>query len=157
MSNNFSEKLTKLDIKIPALAKPAASYVPYVLQDKVIYASGQLPLVNGELLYKGLVKNDNDIETAQKAARACAVNLIAIINDATKGDLSKLEKILHLQILVASASDFNKQHLVANGASDLLVELFGSDVGSHSRAAYGVASLPLDATVEIAATFKLRD
>jgi enamine deaminase RidA (YjgF/YER057c/UK114 family) len=154
--SSISENIKKLAIEIPQVAKPAAAYVPYLVQDDVLYVSGQLPLENGELKHKGLVGNDSDIDQVAKAAEICALNIAACVKDATNGDFDKLERILHLQVLVASKPDFNNQHLVANGASNFLVKLFGDQKGSHTRAAYGVASLPLGANVEIAATVKLK-
>ena len=155
-SSNAAQKLEELGIDVPEVAKPAAAYVPYVVENDILYASGQLPLEAGAVKFKGLLGEDVSVEEGQKSARQCGINLVAIIKDACGGDLSKLEKILHLQVLVASRPNFNEQHLVANGCSDFLVEVFGDEKGSHTRAAYGVASLPLGASVEIAATFKLK-
>jgi enamine deaminase RidA (YjgF/YER057c/UK114 family) len=153
---SIEEKLKSLGIEIPAVAKPVASYVSYTISGKTLYISGQLPTVSGEVKFKGLLGKDVTVETGAEAAKLCAVNLIACLKDACGGDLSKLKKVLFLQILVASTPDFNEQHLVGNGASNLFVEVFGQDIGSHARAAYGVASIPRGACVEICANFELK-
>jgi enamine deaminase RidA (YjgF/YER057c/UK114 family) len=152
---NIGENLKNLGIEIPTVGKPVASYVPYVLSGKTLYVSGQLPTIAGEVKFSGILGNNVDVATGQEAARLCAINLIACIKDACGGDLSKLKRVLHLQVLVASTPNFNEQHLVANGASDLFVQIFGAEIGSHSRAAFGIASIPRGACVEIAATFEL--
>ncbi len=152
---NPQKKLDELNIKIPDVAKPAASYVPYVASDGFLYISGQLPFNSGEIKNKGIVGKNITLEQAKEAAKDCAINLIACVKAACDGDLTKLKKVLHLQVLVASDQEFTSQHLVANGASDLFVEVFGSEIGSHTRAAYGIASIPLNAPVEIAGVFKI--
>ncbi len=152
---NPHDKIEELGIKIPDVASPAAAYVPFVVSDNTVYVSGQLPFEDGKLSHKGLLGKNVSVEEAQIAARNCAINLIACIKEACSGNLAKLDKVLHLQVLVASTPDFNEQHLVANGASDLFVEVFGDERGSHTRAAFGTASLPLGAAVEIAGTFKI--
>ncbi len=152
---NIEANLKKLNIEIPAVGKPVASYVPHVLSGNTLYVSGQLPTVGGEVRSSGILGKNVTIEEGQQAARLCAINLIACIKDACGGDLSKLKRVLHLQVLVASTPEFNSQHLVGNGASDLFVEVFGQEVGSHTRAAFGIASIPRGASVEIAGTFEV--
>ena len=149
-------KLKELGVEIPDVAKPAASYVPYLKNDGILHISGQLPFENGELKKKGIVGRDVDLETAKQAARACAINILACAKAACGGNLESLEQVLQLTVLVASTPEFTEQHLVANGASNFLVEVLGNDVGSHTRAAFGIASIPLNACVEIAATIKIR-
>ncbi len=148
--------LKNLGIEIPAVGKPVASYVPHVQSGKTLYVSGQLPTIAGEVKFSGILGKNVDVATGQQAARLCAINLIACVKDACGGDLSKLKRVLHLQVLVASTPEFNEQHLVANGCSDLFVQIFGQEVGSHSRAAFGIASIPRGAAVEIAGTFELK-
>lgn len=152
---NPAEKLAELGIELPEMAAPAAAYVPFVVSDNTLYVSGQLPFKKGEISHKGLLGKDVTVEEAQEAAQNCASNLISCVKEACGGNLAKLDKVLHLQVLVASTPDFNEQHLVANGASELFVKVFGDERGSHTRAAYGTASLPLGAAVEIAGTFKI--
>lgn len=153
---SIESKLNELGIEIPAVAKPAASYVPYLNNDGILHISGQLPFENGELKKKGIVGKDVNLETAQQAAKACAVNILACAKDACGGDLGNVEQILQLTVLVASTPDFTEQHLVANGASNLLVEVLGEKIGTHTRAAFGIASIPLNACVEIAATVRIK-
>lgn len=152
----IEENLKKLNIEIPAVGKPVASYVPYVRSGNTLYVSGQLPTIAGEVKHSGILGDNVQVSEGQLAAKQCAINLIACVKDACGGDLSKLKRVLHLQVLVASTPKFNEQHIVANGASDLFVEIFGQEVGSHSRAAFGIASIPRGACVEIAATFELK-
>jgi enamine deaminase RidA (YjgF/YER057c/UK114 family) len=151
---SIEAKLKELGVTIPAIAKPAASYVPYTIINDIVYVSGQLPSENGELKYKGTLGKDVSIEDGQKAARICAINLIAALKDALGGDLEKLKSVIQLQVLVASTPDFTSQHLVANGASDFFAQVFG-DKGAHTRAAYGITSIPLGASVEIMASFHI--
>lgn len=153
--NKIEENLKKLNIEIPAVGKPVASYVPHVRSGNTLYVSGQLPTINGEVKFSGIVGDNVDVPTAQEAAKLCAINLIACVKDACGGDLSKLKRVLHLQVLVASTPKFNEQHLVGNCASNLFVEVFGQEVGPHTRAAFGVASIPRGGCVEIAATFEI--
>lgn len=152
----IEQKLKELNINIPAVAKPAASYVPYTISGDVLYISGQLPFENGELKTKGIVGNQVTLEQAQKEARNCAVNILACAKDALGGNLENIDKVLYLTVLVASTPEFTSQHLVANGASDLLVEVLGKEKGAHTRAAFGIASIPLNAPVEIAAQIKIK-
>lgn len=152
---NPDDKIVELGIEIPEIAAPAAAYVPFVVSENTVYVSGQLPFNGGELSHKGLLGKDVSVEEAQKAAENCAINLIACVKEACGGRLVKLDKVLHLQVLVASTPDFNEQHLVANGASEIFVKVFGDERGSHTRAAFGTASLPLGAAVEIAGTFRI--
>jgi enamine deaminase RidA (YjgF/YER057c/UK114 family) len=151
---SVQENLKKLNITLPAVAKPAASYVPYVIVNDMLYISGQLPSENGEVKYKGFLGKDISIEQGQAAAKICAINLIAAAADAVGGDLEKIKQVVQLQVLVASTHEFTSQHLVANGASNLFAEVFGAK-GAHTRAAYGVESIPLGASVEIMATFQI--
>lgn len=151
---SVSQKLKDLNITLPPVAKPAASYVPYLIVNDMLYVSGQLPSVNGEVKYKGFLGEDVTIEQGQEAAKICAINLIAAASDALGGDLEKVKQVVQLQVLVASTGEFTSQHLVANGASNLFAEVFGAK-GAHTRAAYGVESIPLGAAVEIMATFQI--
>jgi enamine deaminase RidA (YjgF/YER057c/UK114 family) len=153
---NIEQKLKEHNITIPNIAKPAASYVPYNVANGFLYISGQLPFENGEIKHKGIVGKDVVLEDAKYSAKQCAINILACIKDACGGDFDRLEKIMQLTVLVASTPDFTSQHLVANGASDFLVEILGSQKGAHTRAAFGIVSIPLNACVEIAAVVKLK-
>jgi enamine deaminase RidA (YjgF/YER057c/UK114 family) len=139
------ERLSELGLELPAPATAASSYVPAVRIGNVAYTSGQLPLRNGELAATGKVGADITAEDAAGVAAICLLNAIAAAG--TLGDLDHA-RIVKAVVFVASAPGFNAQPLVANGASDLLLAIFG-DQGQHARSAVGVAELPLNAPVEV--------
>lgn len=147
----IEQKLNDLGYTLPTPAAPAASYVPVRQSGKILYISGQLSSGPDGLL-KGRLGDGTDVATGQKAAELCAINILAQVNQVTA--LSNIKSILKLTVLVASAHDFHEQHLVANGASDLFIKLL-EDKGKHARAAFGVASLPLGAAVEIDAVIEI--
>ena len=151
----LENNLTKLGLKLPEAAAPAANYVPSVINNGVLYISGQLPLADGKLVRTGKLGTEVSVEDGQEAARHCALNIIAQTQRAIEGDWSRFDRIVKLSSFVNSAPDFSEHHLVTNGASDLLVELLG-DAGRHSRSAVGVANLPLNASVEIEAIIALK-
>ena len=148
----IEQKLNDLGHTLPQPAAPAASYVPVRQAGKMLYISGQLSSGPDGLL-KGRLGEGTDVTTGQKAAQLCAINILAQVNQVA--DLSTIKAIHKLTVLVASTSDFHEQHLVANGASDLFIKLLGDDKGRHARAAFGVASLPLGAAVEIDAVIEV--
>ncbi len=143
----IEEKLKSLNITLPSAPKPAGSYVPVITSDHTVYVSGQIPIKDGKLAFKGKVPNDQSLEQAQEAAKLCALNALAQLKSEL-GSLDKISKILRVSGFVNSVPDFTEQPKVINSASDLLFEIFG-EKGKHSRIAVGVASLPLGATVEI--------
>jgi enamine deaminase RidA (YjgF/YER057c/UK114 family) len=144
-----TQRLAELGVTVPEAPAPAAAYVGHVLVGDLIYTAGQLPLHDGALLAQGLVGDAVDLETAQRGARQCAVNVLAQVR-AAGCDLDAVRRIVKLTVFVASAPGFTDQHLVANGASEFLGEVFG-DAGRHARSAVGVAELPLGSPVEIEA------
>ena len=144
---SIEENLKKQQIVLPDVATPLGSYRPCVVSGNYIYVSGQLPLKDGELVYKGTVGSEVTLEQAVESARTCAVNLIAVLKSET-GDLERIKRIVKVTGYVASAENFYKQADVINGASNLLFDIFG-DKGIHARAAVGVYSLPINAPVEI--------
>jgi len=146
-----SERLAELGLTLPAVPQPVAAYVPFVREGRLCLLSGQIPVADGQVVYTGLAGAEQDLQAAQQAARLCALNAIAVGAQAA-GGIDRIERVLKLVVYVASAPGFTDQHLVANGASDLVKEIFG-DAGVHARAAVGVARLPLDATVEVDITF----
>ncbi len=146
-----SERLAELGLTLPAVPQPVAAYVPFVREGRLCLLSGQIPVADGQVVYTGLAGAEQDLQAAQQAARLCALNAIAVGAQAA-GGIDRIERVLKLVVYVASAPGFTDQHLVANGASDLVKEIFG-DAGIHARAAVGVARLPLDATVEVDITF----
>ncbi len=150
---SIEAKLAELGIILPQAAAPVASYVPVVVQGGFAYTSGQLPFVDGALV-TGKLGDAVSLEQGQAAARACGLMILAQLKAA--GLLERVEQVVKLGGFVASTPDFTDQPKVANGASDLMVEVFG-DAGKHARSAVGVPVLPLDAAVEVDAIFALRD
>jgi enamine deaminase RidA (YjgF/YER057c/UK114 family) len=142
-----TERLVELGISIPAVAKPVASYIPSSISGNVVFTAGQLPFIDGSLPATGKVGADVDASDAAGMARTAVLNALAAI-ETSIGSVDRITKIVKLVVFVASAPDFTGQPGVANGASDLLVEIFGEN-GRHARSAVGVAVLPLDAPVEL--------
>lgn len=152
--SQIGKNLKGLDITLPNPTPPVANYLPYNISGNQIHISGQLPIKeNGEII-KGKLGNNVSIAQGQEAAKLCAINIIAILKQACDGDLKKVKKCVKLGIFVNSAPDFHDLPKVGNGASDLLVEIFGEN-GKHARFAFGAASLPKNAAVEIDAVFEL--
>ncbi|MGI9387673.1 MAG: RidA family protein [Methyloligellaceae bacterium] len=147
MTGVVEAKLADLGIELPNAAAPAANYVPFQIFGNQLFVSGQLPLVAGGPDFKGTLGVDIDVETAQKAARACALNILAQAKSAL-GDLDRIAQCHRLGGFVNSTPDFADHPKVVNGASDFLVEVLG-DKGRHTRFAVGVASLPFGVAVEI--------
>ncbi|XAL99394.1 RidA family protein [Phycisphaeraceae bacterium D3-23] len=147
---NIQEKLAGLGLTLPPAVKPVASYVPSLESGRHLFLSGQLPMKDGKLVATGPVGSADGpaLEEAQQAAQQCALNAIAQIDDALKGDWSRLRRFVRLGVFVAAGPDFTEHHLVANGASELLGKVFGP-LGEHARSAVGVPSLPLGASVEV--------
>ena len=143
----IEEKIVSLNITLPVPPKPAGSYIPVVRTRNLVFVSGQIPIRDGKVEFQGKVPTDASIDTAQKAARLCIINVLAQLK-AEIGTLDKISKIVRVSGFVNSASDFYEQPKIINAASDLLFEIFG-DKGKHSRIAVGVSSLPMNSTVEI--------
>ena len=143
---NIYAKLDELKITLPPLAVPAAAYVPFVQTGKLLFVSGHIAKKDGKPWVGQLGKNLTT-QDGQAAARAIAVDLLGTLHAAT-GDLNRIKRIVKLMSLVNSTGEFTEQHLVTNGASELLGEVFGA-AGAHARSAFGVAQIPLGACVEI--------
>lgn len=148
------DRLAKLGIELPAPAKPAANYVPFVVSGKQVFVAGQIPVRGGELQHTGRLGADVSLEQGQAAARLCALNIIAQLKEAAGGDLDRVTRIVKLGAFVACTPEFTDHPKVANGASDLLAEVFG-EAGRHARFAVGAPSLPLGVAVEIDAVAEL--
>jgi len=144
-----------IDNPVADVIPPVASYVPASRTGNLVYTSGQLPFVAGELMAAGLLGKDVDEETAAKCAAQCAVNAIAAIKSLI-GDLDKVVRVVKVVGFVASTPEFTKQPVVINGASDVFIQAFG-DAGKHARSAVGVASLPLNTPVEVEVIVEVRD
>ena len=140
---------------IPEPAAPVASYVGHVVHNGVVTVSGQLPLENGALSQTGLLGAGVSIEEGAAAARVCAINILAQIKVACGGDLERIVRCIRLGGFVASTPDFTDHPKVINGASDFMGEVLG-ERGAHARAAVGVAAFPLNASVEVEATFAIK-
>ncbi|WP_343314506.1 RidA family protein [Brucella sp. BE17] len=153
MTETIESRLNNLGISLPEAAAPAANYVPFAQSDKLLLTSGQLPLENGKLIHTGQIGDALTVSHGQAAARACAINVLAQAK-AALGDLARIKRIVKITVFVASTPGFVEQHLVANGASDLFVEVLG-DAGKHARSAVGVASLPFNAPVEVEAIIEV--
>lgn len=155
MTDTIETRLTAAGVTLPQAAAPAANYVPFTLFAGLLQTSGQLPLDSGSLAVSGKLGGEVSLAEGQRAARLCAVNVLAQAKAALDGDLERIGRLLKLTVFVASLATFTEQHKVANGASDFLVEILG-ERGRHARSAVGVPALPLDAAVEIEALFEIR-
>jgi enamine deaminase RidA (YjgF/YER057c/UK114 family) len=147
MGSMIDEKLKALNIVLPNPPKPAGAYIPVIISDHTVYVSGQIPIEDGKVGYKGKVPTEQSIEQAQVAARVCAINALAQLKSKL-GNLDRISKIVRVSGFVNSTPEFTEQSKVINAASDLLYDVFG-EKGQHTRIAVGVASLPLGSTVEL--------
>ena len=150
----IEENLKNLNIILPTAPAPAANYVPYSKTGKLIFVSGQIPVVNGEMIV-GKVGKDTEINDAVKAARACGLAIIAQLKEATNSNLDSISRIIKLGGFVNCVDSFTKQPEIINGASDLMVQVFG-EKGKHSRFAVGSNSLPRGVVVEIEAIAEIQ-
>ena len=148
MDETIAARLAGAGVTLPAAAAPAANYVPFVRQGDLLFVSGQISVLAGGAAFRGKLGGGVSLEDGRKAARICAINILAQLKSALDGDLERIGRIVRLGGFIASAPDFTDQHLVMNGASDFIVEVLG-ERGRHARAAVGVPALPLDAAVEI--------
>ena len=150
---NIESRIKEIGFSLPEAPKPVAAYIPAKQTGKLVFTAGQLPMVNGELISKGLLGQDVEIDEANKAARICTLNALAAIKGVI-GDLDRIKQIVRVVGYVASVPTFTQQPAVVNGASELLLEIFGEN-GKHARSAVGMAVLPLNASVEIELTVEV--
>jgi len=143
----IEDRLKELSIKIPTPPKPAGSYIPVVTTNNLAFVSGQIPMKEGKVVFEGKVPKEQSLDSAREAAKICIINGLAQLK-VNLGSLDKITKFVRISGFVNSSPNFTEQPKVINAASDLLVEIFG-DMAKHSRIAVGVASLPLNSTVEI--------
>ena len=143
----IEEKIKELGFNLPDVPKPVAAYIPAVKINNLVFTAGQIPSVGRELMYKGKIGKDLNIEQGQRAAETCLLNGLAAIKGII-GDLNNIERIVKVTAFVNSADGFLEQPKVANGASELLIKIF-DEKGKHVRSAVGVNELPLNAAVEI--------
>lgn len=144
----IQNRLQELQITLPEAPKPVAAYIPAVKTGNLIYVSGQIPFRDGQLIATGSVPSQTSLNEAQEAAKQCILNGLAILDDILEGDLDRIRRIVKLGVFIFSDPDFTDQPKVANGASELMVEIFGES-GRHARAAVGSVALPLGASVEV--------
>ena len=142
------DKLQALNISLPPLAIPAAAYLPYAQTGNTVFLSGHIARKDGKPWVAQFGRNITT-EEGKLAARAVAIDLLGTLQHAAGGDLNRVKRIVKLMSLVNSTGDFTEQHLVTNGASELLAEIFGPEKGAHARSAFGVAQIPMGACVEI--------
>lgn len=150
----IDNRLAELGISLPVPAKPVANYVPWVRTGNLVFISGQVPLENGKVAYAGQLGDTVSLEDGAKAARLCAINVIAQLKDACGGDLDRVKRIVKLVGFVNATTSFADHPKVINGASDLMVEVFG-DKGRHARSAVASPSLPLGVATEVEAIIEV--
>ena len=153
--SKVEQTLTELGLELPAVPAAAGNYVPFRMHGNTLYLAGAITMVNGALTHTGKVGDGQSVEDGYQAARTCALNAIAVMKEAL-GDLDRVEAILMVNGYVNSVDGFTQAPAVINGASDLLVEVFG-DVGKHARAAVSMSGLPLDTTTEVQITLAFRE
>ncbi len=147
MGTEWRKNLEQLGLELPPVAAPAGAYIPALRSGWLVYTSGQLPFVNGELTATGKVGAEVSVELAKEAAKFCALNALAAVHDVV--GLDSVVRIVKVVGFVASAPGFNDQPLVINGASELLGHVFGGEAGTHARSAVGVFELPRNTPVEV--------
>lgn len=146
----IDKRLAELGIELPVAAKPIANYVPWVRTGNLVFISGQGPMENGKVTLRGCLGDSISIEDGIKSARLCAINVLAQLKDACGGDLDKVQRIVKLVGFVNATTAFTDHPKVVNGASDLMVEVFG-DKGRHARSAVASPSLPMGISTEVEA------
>ena len=154
MSGTIEARLRELGIELPEPASPVANYVPFAVSGNLVFIAGQLCLWNGERRFPGKLGAAIGIPDGQQAARLCSLNILAHLRVACGGDLDRVRRCIRLGGFVNCTPDFTDMPQVVNGASDLMVEVFG-DQGRHARAAVGVSSLPAGVAVEVEGTFEI--
>jgi enamine deaminase RidA (YjgF/YER057c/UK114 family) len=155
MAGRIEARLRELKIELPQPASPVANYVPAVRSGDLLVIAGQICQWNGERRFIGKLGREISLAQGQEAARLCALNILAVAKNALDGDLDRILRCVRLGAFVQSTDDFTQQPQVANGASDLMVEVLG-DAGRHARAAVGVNALPAGVAVEVDAMFEVR-
>ena len=150
----IDKRLAELGITLPVPAKPVANYVGWVRTGNLVYTAGQVPLKDGKIDYQGKLGKEYTVEQGAQAARICAINVVAQLKDAVGGDLDRIKRIVKVVGFVNGVPDFADHPKVVNGASDLLVEIFG-DKGRHARSAVGSGSLPVNVAVEVEAVAEI--
>jgi enamine deaminase RidA (YjgF/YER057c/UK114 family) len=154
MSGKIDSRLAELGITLPTPPAPVASYVPFVVSGMLVFTSGQVTVAEGGLKYVGTVGKELTVEDGKEAAKLCAINVLAQAKAACGGDLDRIKRCVKLTVFVNAVPGFAQQPEVANGASDLIVQVLG-DAGKHARSAVGAGSLPRNVATEVEAIFEL--
>lgn len=154
MAGKIESRLQELGIELPETSAPAANYIPYVISGKLIFISGQITLKDGKIEFTGRVGDEFTVDEGYQAARLCGLNLLAQAKAAAGGDLDRISRVVKLGGFVNSTPDFTNQPEVINGASDLMVDVFG-DAGKHARFAVSAGALPRNVAVEVDGVFEL--
>jgi enamine deaminase RidA (YjgF/YER057c/UK114 family) len=155
MAGKIDARLLELKIQLPKAARPVANYIPYTVVGNLVFVSGQIPIGFDGIEFDGKVGADLSVDEGRNAARLCALNLLAQVRQACSGDLDRVVRVVRLGGFVNCTDGFGQQPQVINGASDLMVDVFG-DAGKHARTAVGVNDLPLNVAVEIDGVFEIR-
>ncbi len=155
MAGKIEQRLKQLGLSLPQSAAPVANYVPFVRSGNLVFIAGQICQWNGERRFVGKLGREISLEQGQEAAKLCALNILAHAKSALDGDLDRVLRCLRLGAFVHCTDDFTQQPQVANGASNIMVDVFG-DAGRHTRAAVGVNALPGGVAVEVDAVFEVR-
>ena len=154
MAGQIDARLKELDITLPEAASPAANYIPFVKSGDLVFVAGQIPFWNGEVRHIAKVGTDYDVEQAKQAAELCGLNLLAQMRVACDGDLDRITRCVKLGVFVNCIDGFDRQPEVANGVSDLMVNVLG-DKGRHARFAVGANMLPRNVAVEVDGIFEI--
>ena len=154
MSHDIDSRLKELGIVLPEPANPAANYVPYVISGSLVFIAGQIPFWNGDVLHIGKVGVELTVEDATKSAKVCGLNIIAQLKAACDGNLDRVRRCVKIGVFVNCIDGFTQQPQIANGVSDLMVEVFG-EAGRHARFAIGTNALPRNCATEADAVFEL--
>ena len=154
MAGTIDARLRELDVTLPETSAPAANYIPFVITGSLVFISGQVTALNGEILHQGKLGVDISVDEGYQAARLCALNLLSQLKAACDGNLDRVKRVVKLSGFVNCAPDFTQQPQVINGASDLMVDVFG-DAGRHARFAVGAPSLPLGVATEVDGVFEI--
>ena len=154
MTGTIDSRLAQLGIDLPSPPAPVASYVPYVIAGNIVFISGQVTLAADGLKYVGVVGKDLSLDEGKAAARLCAINVLAQLKAAVNGNLDRVRRCVRLGVFVNAVPEYTQHPEVANGASDLIQEVFG-EAGRHARAAVGAGSLPRNVAVEVEAVFEI--
>lgn len=154
MTAGVDARMANLGLHLPKPAAAVASYVPFVVTQGFVFVSGQVTVWEGELRYLGRLGDNLSLEDGYNAARLCGLNLLAQVREACGGDLDRVRRVVKLGGFVASSPEFNEHPKVVNGASDLMLDVFG-EAGRHARFAVGAPSLPLGVSVEVDGVFEI--